>query len=161
MLRRVRTALSVLALAIGGLAVAMPAHAQERVKAGVLTCNVSSGWGFIFGSSRDLKCNFSAETKTDEHYEGAVTKVGADIGYYQAGVIVWLVFAPTSHLASGALTGTYVGVTGGASVGVGLGAHVLVGGSDKTISLQPVSFEGMQGLNVAAGIEGLTLKHAP
>jgi hypothetical protein len=69
------------------------------------------------------------------------------------------VFAPTSHLAPGALEGTYVGATAGASVGVGVGADVLVGGSDKTISLQPVSFEGMEGLNVAAGIEGLTLRH--
>ncbi len=64
-----------------------PAYAQADVKAGVLTCDVSSGWGFIFGSSRDLECNSSEEAKTDEHYEGAVTKVGSDIGYYQAGVM--------------------------------------------------------------------------
>ena len=36
-----------------------------------------------------------------------------------------------------------------ATVGVGLGANVLVGGSGNSIALQPVSIEGTTGLNVA------------
>lgn len=47
------------------------------------------------------------------------------------------------------------------AVGLGVGANVLVGGSQNNITLQPLSVEGMQGLNVAAGIGILTLVHTP
>jgi hypothetical protein len=36
---------------------------------------------------------------------------------------------------------------------------VLVGGFDKSIALQPVSVEGMTGLNIAAGIGAVNLQH--
>jgi hypothetical protein len=69
--------------------------------------------------------------------------------------------APTSNLAPGALAGNFVGATGSATVGVGVGANVLVGGSNRTISLQPISIEGSTGLNVAAGIGAISLRHQP
>jgi hypothetical protein len=69
------------------------------------------------------------------------------------------VFAPTTGLAPGALAGSYAGATASATVGVGAGANVLIGGSNRTISLQPVSIEGNTGLNVAAGIGAITLRH--
>jgi hypothetical protein len=50
-------------------------------------------------------------------------------------------------------------VTGSATVAVGLGANVLVGGSGNSIALQPVSIEGTMGLNVAAGIAEMTLNY--
>ena len=68
--------------------------------------------------------------------------------------------APTAEVKPGALAGDYAGATGGASVGVGAGANVLVGGSNKTISLQPVSVEGSTGLNVAGGRGALSLSPA-
>ena len=83
-----------------------------------------------------------------------------DIGYVQSAVIVWAVFAPTADVAPGALAGDYGGVTAGASIAVGLGANVLIGGSTKQIALQPLSVEGNQGLNVAAGIASISLKAA-
>ena len=43
------------------------------------------------------------------------------------------------------------------SVAAGLGANVLVGGSSRTVALQPVSVQGQVGLNVAAGIGDLEL----
>jgi hypothetical protein len=128
------------------------------VKAGVLTCSVSSGWGFVFGSSKDVKCDFAPVPGSNEHYSGTISKFGVDIGYSGAAVIVWTVLAPTTTVAKGALAGTYVGATGSAAVGVGGGANVLVGGSSKQITLQPVSFSGNSGLNVAAGIAGIELK---
>jgi uncharacterized protein DUF992 len=76
-------------------------------------------------------------------------------------LLVWGVFAPTANLAPGALSGNYVGATGSATVGVGAGANVLVGGSNRTISLQPVSIEGNTGLNVAAGIGAMSLRYQP
>jgi Protein of unknown function (DUF992) len=38
---------------------------------------------------------------------------------------------------------------------------VLVGGSSNSIALQPVSFEGSTGLNVAAGIAEVSLTCQP
>jgi hypothetical protein len=147
------------AFAVGALALGTPAYADVSAKAGVLTCQVDSGWGFIFGSSRSLRCVYSGSGRV-EHYVGSISKFGVDIGYVQSGVIVWGVFAPTSDLGAGALRGSYGGATGGASVGVGAAANVLIGGSTKSISLQPLSVEGDKGLNVAAGIAAISLKLA-
>ena len=52
-----------------------------------------------------------------------------------------------------------VWIFGAMALGVGLGANVLIGGLDKSIALQPVSVEGSTGLNVAAGIGSISLKH--
>jgi len=144
-------------LALGTWLAAAPAHAAG-VKVGVLTCNVESGWGYILGSSKDIRCNYIPNNGGGEHYFGNVAKVGVDIGYTKGGVIIWSVIAPTSDLKPGALEGGYGGVSAEATVGVGLGANVLLGGFDKSIALQPLSIEGTKGLNVAAGIGALNLK---
>jgi hypothetical protein len=89
-----------------------------------------------------------------------VSKFGVDIGYTRGGVLIWDVVAPSSDVAPGALQGGYVGATVSATVGVGAGANVLVGGLRKSIALQPISITGESGLNVAAGIGALQLKHA-
>jgi Protein of unknown function (DUF992) len=161
MTRRVGLALGSLALVVIVLAYGPPARAQGGAQVGTLTCNVASGWGFVFGSSRALRCTFAASSGRVEHYSGAIQRFGVDIGYTRAGVLVWGVLAPTSDLAPGALSGNFVGATGSATVGVGAGANVLVGGSNRTISLQPVSFEGSTGLNVAAGIGAISLRYEP
>lgn len=162
MSRKLGVVLGAAALAAAVLAPTLSARADSAgVKAGFLTCNVDSGWGFVFGSSRALKCTYAPSAGRVDHYGGKISKFGVDIGYVQSAVIVWAVFAPTTDVAPGALAGDYGGATGGASVGVGLGANVLVGGSTKSISLQPVSMEGNQGLNVAAGIAAVSLKYQP
>lgn len=146
-------------LALGGLVTTTSTHAAEGgVKAGFLTCEVASGWGFVFGSSREIKCTYAHDHGSAEHYVGHIRKFGVDLGYQQAGVIVWAVLAPTNDVGKGALAGDYGGVSGSASVGVGAGAHVLVGGFKQSFTLQPVSLEGAVGLNVAGGIEQLTLE---
>jgi hypothetical protein len=159
MTRKLSLAMAAAVVAVGALALSTQAPAQPAgVKAGILTCNVSSGWGFVFGSSRSLRCTYSPKPGVAEHYAGRVQKFGVDIGYVSSAVIVWGVIAPTSDLSPGALSGDYVGATASASVGVGVGANVLVGGFNKSVTLQPVSIEGNQGLNVAAGIGAINLK---
>lgn len=150
-----------LPLTIAILAFGAPAYAQGGVQIGTLTCNVAGGWGFVFGSSKAVRCTLAGAGGRLEHYAGSINKFGVDIGYTQGGVLVWGVFAPTASLAPGALSGNYVGATGSATVGVGAGANVLVGGSNRTISLQPVSIEGNTGLNVAAGIGAMSLRYQP
>ena len=152
-----------LTICLAGLAtgVAQSAQAQGGVRVGTLSCNVASGWGFVFGSSKALRCTFAPSPGRAEFYAGTINKFGVDIGYTQGGVLVWAVFAPSANIGPGALSGNYVGATGSATVGVGAGANVLVGGSNSTISLQPVSFEGNTGLNVAAGIGSISLRYQP
>ncbi len=140
-------------------AFAAPAGAQGGVNVGTLTCNVSSGWGFVFGSSRALSCTFAGLGRYD-YYVGNISKFGVDIGYTQGGVLIWTVVAPTANLAPGALAGGYAGGTASATVGVGIGANALIGGSGNTVALQPLSIEGNRGLNVAAGIGAITLSPA-
>ena len=150
------------AAVIGAFALASSAQAAEHgVKVGTLTCGVASGWGFIFGSTKDLHCVFRQNDRHAVHYSGSIAKFGVDIGYTEGGVLVWEVVAPTSDVRPGALEGDYVGVSAGATAGVGVGANVLVGGFDKSIDLQPLSVSGNEGLNVAAGIGSITLKYTP
>jgi hypothetical protein len=160
MLRKLRAVIIVVGSAAAALALNTPARA-EGLQVGVLTCNVASGFGFVFGSSRAVNCTFSRRGGPPEHYVGAINKFGVDIGYLQGGVVVWTVIAPTANIAPGALSGRYVGATAGATVGVGLGANALVGGSGNSIVLQPLSIEGTTGLNVAAGIAEMTLTYQP
>ena len=138
---------------------AVPANAAG-VKVGALTCNVASGWGFVFGSSKDVHCVYAPDKGTPEHYNGTIKKFGVDIGYTRGGVLVWGVVAPTSSLKPGSLAGEYVGGTASATLGIGAGAHALIGGFDKSVALQPLSIEGNTGLNVAAGIGALSLTSA-
>lgn len=159
MLRKLAMAISVLGLIAGGTVLAPRAHAAG-VRVGVLTCNVSSGVGFIFGSSRSLNCTFAPASHRYEDYIGSINKFGVDIGYIHGGVLVWSVVAPTAVPSPCALAGTYSGVAANATVGVGLGANVLVGGSGNSIALQPVSIEGTTGLNVAAGVASMSLRCA-
>jgi len=135
-----------------------PAQAQERVQAGRLGCDISSGIGLIIGSQRALNCSFTPSLPGPvEFYVGTLTKFGVDIGATGGGVMVWLVYAPTS-LPAGALAGSYGGATAEATVVAGVGANVLIGGSNRTVTLQPVSFQGQSGLNVAAGVAGIDLR---
>jgi hypothetical protein len=147
-------------LACGLLAPGQAARAQPGgVNAGILTCRVASGWGFVFGSSRNLRCEYSKPGYTEDYY-GRISKFGLDIGYLRGGVMVWTVIAPTARLAPGSLTGNYAGVTASATAGIGAGANVLVGGFHRSVMLQPLSIEGNTGLNVAAGIASLSLHYA-
>jgi len=154
-------------LALIGLAACAPpppttSAPVSGVQVGVLTCNVAGGFGFVFGSSRSVNCTLApAGGGPPQHYAGSIDRFGVDIGYLQGGVLIWTVFAPTANLAPGSLAGRYGGVTGSATVGVGLGANVLVGGSANSIALQPVSIQGTTGLNVAAGIAAMTLTYQP
>ncbi len=149
------------ALALG-MAASLAGNAEASgVKAGFLKCEVAGNMSFIFGSSRDITCIYDAGTAHPlDHYKGTIKKYGIDIGYQQNGVIIWGVVAPSNYVGPGALAGDYGGVSAAVAVGLGVGANALIGGSNNTVALQPLSVEGMQGLNIAGGIGVLTLVHA-
>ena len=144
-------------------AVALPittaTFADARIEVGILTCEVDGGVGLIVTSKKEMSCVFDAIDDFSETYYGTVRKFGLDIGETDYTTIKWAVFAPTNELESGALEGTYVGLSAEASLGAGVGANALIGGFDQSIALQPFSGQVQQGLNIAAGIGTMTLRN--
>lgn len=136
---------------------AQPALAAN-VDIGMLTCKVEGGVGFVFGSTKNLDCTFEGVNGGKDRYLGTIEKYGIDVGFTGASLMVWTVLAPSLNVASGALTGQYGGVSAEATVGLGVGANALIGGSGQAIALQPLSVQGQQGLNIAVGISALSLR---
>jgi hypothetical protein len=152
MLRNVTTTV-LLVLAVVS---AEPAAAQ-RIRAGLLTCDVSAGIGFVVTSQKQVSCAFKPEGPgRQEDYDGSITKYGLDLGVTGGGVMVWAVFSDTVA-GPGFLAGDYVGASGEATLVAGLGANVLIGGSNRTAALQPLSVSGQLGLNFAVGVASLRL----
>ena len=142
------------------MAFAAPAASQQqRVQAGTLECSLSSSIGMVVASQRNIACNFKPNGGPPEAYAGTMSRIGLDIGITGGGAIIWAVFT-TTNLYSGILTGTYVGASAEMSIAAGLGANVLVGGSNRAVALQPLSVQGQVGLNIAAGVSQLELHHA-
>jgi hypothetical protein len=134
------------------------ANAQERVQVGVLECRGGSSIGFIVGSVTNLSCVLRADGRAPDYYIAQIRKVGLDLGLTEQSGLAWAVFAPTNRLGPGDLSGGYGGVQGSATVGVGVGANALIGGSANSFALQPLSLQGQTGVAVAAGVEELTLR---
>jgi hypothetical protein len=137
------------------------AQAQEGVELGLLDCLVEGGAGFIVGSSKDVSCTYDPadDALPVEQYFGNISKFGLDVGVTGASVMQWLVLAPTADIyAPGALAGDYVGASAQATAGVGVGANLLVGGSDQSFTLQPLSVQAQTGLNLAVGVSRFELR---
>jgi hypothetical protein len=149
----------ILALAAALVAPATQAAAQaSRVEVGVLECRGSTT-SFIVGSVTDLGCVFrGSDNSPPEPYHATIRRAGVDIGFPQQVAVAWAVFAPTRGIQRGDLAGNYVGASASATVGVGLGANALVGGSNNTIAFQPLSGQAQAGLSIAAGIAGMDLR---
>jgi len=131
---------------------------MQRARVGVLECRGGASVSFMVGSVTNLACVLRVEGVPEDRYIVTIRKVGVDLGITEETALAWGVYAPVARIGQGDLAGTYAGAQGSASVGVGLGGNVLVGGSDNSIALQPLSLQGQVGLNVAAGLESLELR---
>jgi Protein of unknown function (DUF992) len=152
-------AIAAAALAVTAIGSSL-AYAQERTKVGTLSCDISAGLGLIVASQKQVTCMFTPnQPGPKEVYYGTISKVGIDIGGTAGGEMVWAVYAPTNKIV-GALAGSYSGANAEATVGLGAGANVLFGGSNRTISLQPISVQGQAGLNLAVAVANLQLHRA-
>jgi hypothetical protein len=161
--------LAALTLGLGGTASAIAADLgtyqepeqddRNGVKIGYLTCDIGGGVGYVIGSAKELDCTFQSTigSRRTDHYSGAIRKLGVDLGFTTQGRLVWAVIAPTAGYHKGSLGGLYQGATAEATVGLGVGANVLVGGTSGSIQLQTVSVTGQVGLNLAATGTSVTL----
>jgi hypothetical protein len=130
----------------------------QRVQVGVLECRGGASVGFVVGSVTNLGCVLRVEGVPEDRYVATIRKIGLDLGITEETALAWGVYAPVARLGPGDLAGNYAGAQGSASIGVGLGGNLLIGGSDNSIALQPLSVQGQVGINVAAGLESLELR---
>ncbi|MBB3612333.1 DUF992 domain-containing protein [Rhizobium sp. BK602] len=132
---------------------------RNGVKIGYLTCEIGGGVGYVLGSAKEVDCTFHSTMGKErvDHYSGAIRKMGVDLGFTTRSKLVWAVFAPTAGYHHGSLSGLYQGATAEATLGVGIGTNILVGGTSGSIHLQTVSVTGQLGLNLAATGTSVTL----
>ena len=150
---------TIAAVALLATFAALEPAAAQRTRSGVLGCDVSGGIGFIIGSQRRMVCTFTPDRGgPQEIYHGTISRFGLDIGATAGGSMVWAVFSDFVGPRPGSLAGDYIGATGEATIAVGLGANVLVGGSNRQVALQPLSVGGQVGLNLAVGVAELQLR---
>src|SRR6185437_14723675 len=118
---------------------------MQRVQVGILECRGGASVGFIVGSVTNLGCVLRAEGMPEDRYVATIHKVGLDLGITQESALAWGVYAPVARLGPGDLSGNYAGAQGSATIGIGIGGNVLVGGSNNSIALQPLSVQGQVG----------------
>ena len=150
----------VVGLVFSQTADATAAEEPAKLVSGTLTCKGKGSVGLIIGSKQSFECSYVPAGKSPaQSYTATITKIGLDIGVKGASTMVWTVLSSTTDLPAEALEGKYAGVSADASIGVGGGANVLVGGSKDSVVLQPLSVQGQVGLNLAVGVSGLALRH--
>jgi hypothetical protein len=128
-------------------------------KVGTLNCELAPSIGFIVGSHQPMRCRYTPDGPfPPEFYDGVINTIGLDIGFTAGGVMAWAVVAPTAGPPRGGLAGVYAGASGDVTVGVGVGANVLFGGSGRSVALQPLSVQGQTGLDLTLGVSALELR---
>ena len=122
------------------LALAAPPSVKAQgswTQVGMLQCILAPSVGFIIAAQQRMDCRYTPnQPLPPEQYMGVMTNIGVDIGAVAGGALAWAVLSPTQGPPAGALAGTYVGVSGEATIGVGGGANVLVGGSARSIAIR-------------------------
>ena len=146
-----------------GVVFAEQATAQSWTQVGTLSCRVDPNIGFIIVGHQPMQCVYTQAPNAipqvpPQSYDGALSTIGVALGVSTGSVLGWAVFAPTAGVPAGALAGEYVGVSADFGLGLGAGANVLVGGSNRTIALQPLSLQGSTAINVIAGVSSLKLR---
>jgi hypothetical protein len=131
---------------------------QTWAQAGMLRCNLNPSVGFVLFGHQSMECRFEPVSGAAQAYDGAINTVGLDLGVSGGGRFAWAVFGPAEGIPNGALAGEYVGASGDIGLGVGVGANVLVGGSNRSVALQPVSLEGSVAVDAVAGLSQLKLR---
>ena len=142
------------------------AVAEEKagLEIGVLKCSVVPGSrvNLLIRSTADVSCTFNNQG-TLERYQGeAGIALGLDLSFKSEERMAFAVISATSNANPGSYTlaGKYVGGQAAAALGVGLGAKVLVGAGDQSLSLQPLALETSKGLGASAGIGFLYIEKA-
>lgn len=139
---------------------ALATEVSKGAQIGLLECRTVEGSGFtlLISSTADVKCRFEATGGVVEKYRGETgVALGIDLHWDRKTKIVYTVFAANYKAGSYQLTGKYLGGGGSATVGVGVGAQALIGGGNKSISLEP-ALSGSKGAGISGGMTYLYLE---
>jgi hypothetical protein len=150
------TTLAALLVTAAGAAVPVAATAAD-LEVGILTCQLTGGKSFVVYSTENFECIFNPTKGDNEAYEAKIKEVGIDLEIKEGQKLIWSVIAPSFEESPGALAGTYVGASASASVSVGVGGKVLVGGSKDSFTLQPLSVAGSEGFGADVGVQSFEL----
>ena len=135
------------------------ASAQSGVQIGTLECTMTDSRNLIVRSTQQFDCEFLHPSGEIETYNASMTRTGVDLTVRRHFVIAWAVLAPTEVARQpGALSGRYVGGTADVSLGIGVGASVLVGGGGNSFTLQPLSVAGVVGAGASLGVSNFVLE---
>jgi hypothetical protein len=145
-------------LLVASVAATTAQQPMQRVQVGILECRGAASIGFVVGSVTNLGCVLRADGAPEDRYIATIRKVGLDLGITEESALAWGVYAPAARLGPGDLAGDYAGAQGSATLGVGVGGNVLIGGSNNSIALQPLSVQSQVGVNIAAGLASLGLR---
>jgi hypothetical protein len=147
------------AAVVSAAACAGSAAAADYMSLGRLVCGSDGGQGLIVTSEKNLICTYTpASGGPKAVYAGKIEKFGIDIGQTGKSVMIWQVLAKTgTNMPDFALAGEYYGIGADASLGAGGGAKVIADGTDKAFMLQPLNLQAQEGLNLAIGVEKMTL----
>ena len=149
------TAITLLVASVAATTAQQP---MQRVQVGILECRGAASIGFVVGSVTNLGCVLRVDGAPEDRYIATIRKVGLDLGITEESALAWGVYAPAARLGPGDLAGDYAGAQGSATLGVGVGGNVLIGGSNNSIALQPLSVQSQVGVNIAAGLASLELR---
>ena len=146
------------------ISIAGPANAQagRYAPAGSLNCSIAPSVGMIVAGVKEMNCIFTPTMGPPERYVGRITTIGIDIGVTTGGAFGWAVLmAGNTPYPPAGLGGDYVGASADASVIVGGGGNILVGGNNRAFALQPLSAQAQTGVNLSAGLTSLELRFVP
>jgi hypothetical protein len=110
-------------------------------------------------TNEKFDCVFEPRSGAPFNYEGQITSVGVDLSITEEMTLVWAVLTTrTDGNVADQLRGEYVGAGAAVAVGGGIGLSALVGGSERAITLQPISVSGSVGAGASVGIEAFVLR---
>jgi len=143
----------------------LPLGAEEvGIKIGTLTIKSIPGTGhnLIIKSSSDIEAVFTDAQGKEEYYIGEMgVKLGIDLSHKTDEELGYVVISLSTDYKTGsyALQGKYFGDYASASVGgSGASVRVLVGGLNKSFTLQPLALGVNEGYGAAAGLGYLYLQ---
>ena len=151
--------LAILSLAPLTVAPAVAQSPQGWVQAGVLSCRLNPSIGFVIFGHQSMDARFSpSQVRRKVTREPSIPLASTSESATAAGLLgrSW----PGSGSSQRRTSRSRSGASGDIGIGVGAGANVLVGGSNRSVALQPVSLEGSVALNVVAGLSQLKLRPA-
>jgi hypothetical protein len=133
---------------------ATPAAAQTV--AGQLRCSIAGGFGLVVAAQRSATCVYRRVDGSVEFYLGSTGRIGVDFGLTNAVTATYNVSAPDSA-PPGALQGIFAGPGAGFTLGAGIGANALVGGTGAILT--PIDNTYVTGLDISAGLGTLDLRY--